>query len=86
MTKRLHTPGTQLRSNPKIHELDQTRITCGGGNVLNYFGDVTTYTASMEMIKMHWKSIISTLGSKYYTGNISNMFLMSLLPDPEYVQ
>lgn len=69
----------------KIHEQDRTRITCGGDR-LNYYGDVTTNTASMETIKMHWNSVISTPGAKYCTGDISNMYLMSMLPDPEYVR
>ena len=35
---------------------------------------------------MHWNLVISTPGSKYCTGNISNMYLMSLLQDLEYVR
>lgn len=35
---------------------------------------------------MHWNSVLSTPGAKYCTGNISNMYLMSLLPDPEFVR
>ena len=68
----------------KVHKADRTRSTCGG-NVLDYFGDVTKHTVSMETIKMHWNSVISTPGAKYCTGDISNMYLMSILPDPEYV-
>ena len=69
----------------KTHEPDRTRITCGG-DVLDYYGDVTTHTTSMETIKMHWNSVLSTPGAKYCTGDISNMYLMSLLPDPEFVR
>lgn len=40
----------------------------------------------METIKLHWNSVLSTPGAKYCTGDISNMYLMSLLPDAEYVR
>ena len=46
-----------------------TQIICGGDE-LDYFGDVTTHTASMETIKMHWNSVISTPGAKYCTRHI----------------
>ena len=35
---------------------------------------------------MHWNSVLSTPGAKYCTGDISNMYLESLLPDAEYVR
>merc|ERR1712177_62617 len=35
---------------------------------------------------MHWNSVLSTPGAKYCTGGISNMYLMSLLPEAEYVR
>lgn len=70
---------------PKKDEKDQTRITCGG-DVLDYFGDVTTHTVSIETIKLHWNLVLSTPGAKYCTGDISNMYLMYLLPNAEYVQ
>lgn len=37
---------------PEKEEIYRTRITCGG-DIFDYFGDVTTHTASMEMINMH---------------------------------
>ena len=37
---------------PKKDEPYRTRITAGG-NLLDYFGDTTTHTASMETIKCH---------------------------------
>ena len=69
---------------PETDEPDRMRITCGG-DVLDYFGDVTTHTASILTVKMHWNSVISTPGAKYCTGDISNMYLMSILPEAEYV-
>ena len=56
-----------------------------GGNLLDYFGNVTTHTATLETIMCHWNSVLSTPGARYCTANISNMYLCSLLPDSEYV-
>ena len=35
---------------------------------------------------MHWNSVLSTPKAKYCTGDISNMYLMSTLPEAEYVR
>ena len=70
---------------PEKSEPYRTRITAGGDRI-DYEGNVTTHTASMETIKMHWNSVISTPGAKYCTADISNMYLCSLLPDAEYVR
>ena len=43
------------------------------------------HTSSMETIKLHWNSVLLTPSAKYCTGDISNMYLMSMLPDSEYV-
>ena len=59
---------------------------CAGGNLLQYNGDVTTHTASMETIKTHWNSVVSTNNAKYYTGDISNMYLMSNLVEYKYIK
>ena len=70
---------------PEKSEPYRTRITAGGDRI-DYEGNVTTHTASMETIKMHWNSVVSTPGAKYCTADISNMYLCSLLPDEEYVR
>ena len=70
---------------PEKSEPYRTRITAGGDKI-DYDGNVTTHTASMETIKMHWNSVVSTPGAKYCTADISNMYLCSLLPDSEYVR
>ena len=49
-------------------------------------GDVTTHTVSMETIKAYWNSVVSTKNGRYYTGDISNIYLMSNLVDSEYVK
>jgi hypothetical protein len=40
----------------------------------------------METFKMLLNSIVSTPGAKMLTGDISNMYLNSTLPEPEYVK
>ena len=49
---------------PEKSEPYRTRITAGGDKI-DYEGNVTTHTASMETIKMHWNSVVSTPGAKY---------------------
>ena len=83
--KKVTYPRYTVSRRPEKEEKDRTRITCGGDQ-LDYFGDVTTHTASMETIKMHWNSVLSTKHAKYCTGDISNMYLMSSLPEAEYVR
>ena len=51
-----------------------------------YDGDITTHTASMEIIKAHWNPVVSTKDEIYCTIDISNMYLMSDLMDSEYVK
>ena len=45
-----------------------------------------THTASMEAIKTHWSSVVSTPNAGYCTGDISNMYLCLTLEDAEYVR
>ena len=84
-SKKITYPQHTVANIPEKDEVHLTRITCGG-DCLDYFGDVTTHTASMETIKYHWNSVLYTPNAKYCTGDISNMYLMSLLPDAEYIR
>ena len=70
---------------PEKDEPWRLRITCGGDK-LDYNGDTTTHSASMETIKLQLNDIVSTPGAKAATGDISNMYLASLLPESEYVK
>ena len=54
----------------------RARITAGGDH-FDYFGDISTETASMETIMCHWQSVLSTTNAKYCTGDISSMYLES---------
>ena len=57
---------------PEKEETNRTRITCGGNLILDYPGDVSTETASLEKFKIHINSVVSTPGAKYMTMDISN--------------
>lgn len=70
---------------PEKDEKYRVRIIAGGDRI-EYDGDITIHTASMETIKTHWKLVIFTPNAKYCTGNISNMYLMSDLVNSEYVK
>ena len=58
----------------------------GGSDCIDFESDVSTHTVSMETIKIHCNSIISTPNAKYCTSDISNMYLMSDLVNSEYVK
>ena len=70
---------------PEKDEPWRLRITCGGDK-LDYYGDTATHSASMETIKCQLNSIVSTPNAKVATGDISNMYLGSDLPEAEYVR
>ena len=74
-----------VANRPEKAEPARTRITAGGDR-LHYDGAVSTDSASMETIKCHWNSVVSTTNAKYCTGDISNMYLESWLKDSEYVR
>eukprot|EP00536_Pseudo-nitzschia_multiseries_P019208 jgi/Psemu1/59513/gm1.59513_g len=59
----------------------RTRITAGGDQ-LEYHREVSTRTASMETIKTHWNSVVSTPGAKYCKGDISNCTYAPHLMNP----
>ena len=58
------------------------RITCGGDR-LEYTSNTTTHSATMETIKLQMNKIVSTPGARAATGDISNMYLGSDLPESE---
>ena len=66
---------------PEKEDPYRSRITAGGDR-LEYFGNVTTHTAGMEVFKI----IVSTPHTRCCTSDISNMYLCSDLPHPEFVR
>jgi len=69
---------------PEKAEPNRTRITAGGDK-LDYYGDVSTETASLETAKISFNSIVSTPGAKFMTMDISNMYLNTPLKDFQYM-
>jgi hypothetical protein len=57
-----------------------------GGDRINYPGEVATPTAEMLMAKLLFNGVISTNGVKFMTMDISNFYLMTPLPRPEYLR
>ena len=71
---------------PEKEEKNRTRLTVGGNLITDYEGDVTTDTAGLELIKMHWCYVLSTEGAKYMTMDIGNFYLNTSLDQPEYMR
>eukprot|EP00804_Cyclotella_cryptica_P013004 CCRYP_002334-RA/>CCRYP_002334-RA protein AED:0.29 eAED:0.29 QI:0/0/0/1/1/1/2/0/658 len=69
---------------PEKAEPNRTRFTVGGDASLP--GEVATPTAEMLTAKLLFNSVISTPGAKFMTMDISNFYLMTPLPRPEYLR
>jgi hypothetical protein len=69
---------------PKKTETNRTWFTVGG-NCINYPGAVATPTAKMLVAKLLFNSTISTRGARLMTMDISNFYLNSPLPRPEFI-
>ena len=70
---------------PEKTEKNRTRYVVGGDRT-NYPGEVATPTADMLVAKTLFNSVISTPGAKFMTIDISNFYLMTPLPRPEYIR
>ena len=67
-------------------EINRTRLTVGGGNLLEYEGKTSTESAGLETIKIHLNSTISTPDAKYAAADIGNFYTNSKFDSPEYMQ
>ena len=70
---------------PEKAEKNRTRFTVGGDRI-NYPGEVATPTAEMLVAKLLFNSTISTKGARFMTMDISNFYLNSPLPRPEFIK
>jgi hypothetical protein len=70
---------------PKKTKTNCTQFTVGG-NPINYPGAVATPTAKMLVAKLLFNSTISTRGARFMTMDISNFYLNSPLPCPEFIR
>eukprot|EP00804_Cyclotella_cryptica_P013559 CCRYP_012916-RA/>CCRYP_012916-RA protein AED:0.34 eAED:0.34 QI:0/-1/0/1/-1/1/1/0/448 len=70
---------------PEKAKPNRTRFTVRG-NRINYPGKVATPTAQMLTAKLLFNSVISTPGAKFMTMDLSNFYLMTPRPRPEYLR
>jgi hypothetical protein len=57
-----------------------------GGDRLDYDGNTSTDVSNLNTIKIHWNSVLSTPKAKYMIMDISNMYLNTKLPSPEFMR
>ena len=70
---------------PNKLEKYRTRVTVGGDRIVCDY-DISSPTCDMPTIKLLWNSVVSTLGAKYFTMDISNFYLGSPMDEPEYMR
>ena len=70
---------------PEKSDPNRTCITIGG-NHITFPGDAGTPTASLELAKLVFNSILSRTGAKFTTFDICNFYLQTPLDRPEYVR
>jgi Reverse transcriptase (RNA-dependent DNA polymerase) len=59
---------------PEKEKKYRVRITVGGDRVV-YEGEVSTKTADLATVKVHWNSVISTKGARYMTLDVKDFYL-----------
>eukprot|EP00804_Cyclotella_cryptica_P017718 CCRYP_001158-RA/>CCRYP_001158-RA protein AED:0.36 eAED:0.36 QI:0/0/0/1/0/0/3/0/335 len=64
-------------------EPNQTRATFGG-NLIHYPDDVGTPAADLLLIKIFLNSVISTDSARFATADLSNFYLCTPMPRPEF--
>ena len=70
---------------PDKLEKNRSRLTVGGDRIQHPF-DVSAPTADLPTIKLLWNLVLSSPGAKYFTMDISNFYLGSPLPRPEFMR
>ena len=70
---------------PQKADPHRTRITIAGNHIC-YPGDVSTGTASLELVKLMLNSVLSCKGAKFACFDISNFYLGTPMGRPEYVK
>ena len=69
---------------PEKEDPNRVRITAGG-NRLDYFGETSTETASLETAKILINSVLSTKNAKFMAMDISNFYIQNDLEDYQYI-
>ena len=68
---------------PQKKETHRVRLKVGGDK-LNFDGTVSTQTSDLTTSKLHWNSVISTLGAKYLVFDIKKFYLYNPMSKQEY--
>ncbi len=61
-------------------------ITAGRNLIHDYPGNVSTNTAGLELIKMHWQSVLSIENAKYMIIDIGNFYTNTPMDRYEYMR
>jgi hypothetical protein len=78
-------PRVVCQIRPEKSETHRTRITAGG-NLLDYLGDISTETASLETVKILPNSTISTPNARFMCMDAGNFYLNTPLDIFEYMK
>ena len=70
---------------PQKYETRCTRLTVGG-NLTNFPGDVTTFTADIATDKIIFNSVIFVKNEKFMCANIANLYLNKPMKRYEYMK
>ena len=55
-----------------------------GGNISDFSGNCSSYTADLQTVKLHYNAIVSE-GARMLTLDLTDFYLGSILPHPEYM-
>ncbi len=70
---------------PQKADPHHIRITVGG-NLINYPGELSTWTVDLATSKLMWNSVLSTEGGRYMCLDIENFYLTAPLDCYEYMK
>jgi hypothetical protein len=76
----------QVRTKIKDGQLQHRVRGTIGGNQVNYLGDKSAHTASMQLIKIMCNAVVSDKNAKFMTADIKDFYLGTPLPEPEYMR
>ena len=70
---------------PEKKDPNRVRITAGGDR-LDYFGETSTESASLETAKILLNSVLSTKNAKFMSIDISNFYIQNDLEDYQWIR
>jgi hypothetical protein len=70
---------------PQKDDPHRIRITAGG-NLINYEGNASVWTADIDTAKIHWNNVISMPNAKYMCLDIKKNYLTASLEYFEYMK